>query len=103
MNTELAATTELHASCSRDELASVLGTVSRGLSTRGAVQVLNGILLRAEEGRLLLAATDMEISLRASIAGEVSGDGAVVVPGRLLTDLARLLPDESVKLFHEEG
>ena len=103
MNIELAATTELHATCSRDALAAVLGTVSRGLSTRGAVQVLNGILLRADEGKLVLAATDMELSIRASIEGEVSGDGAVVVPGRLLTDLARLLPDESVRLVHEEG
>jgi len=103
MTTELAATTELHATCSRDDLAGVLGTVSRGLSSRGAVQVLSGILLRGDEGKLELAATDMEISLRASIAGEVSGDGAVVVPGRLLTDLVRLLPDESVTLVHEEG
>jgi len=103
MNTELAATTALHATCSRDDLASVLGTVSRGLSSRGAVQVLNGILLRGDEGKLTLAATDMEISLRAGITGEVAGDGAVVVPGRLLTDLARLLPDDKVSLVHEEG
>jgi DNA polymerase III subunit beta len=103
MNTELAASTELRATCSRDELAASLGTVSRGLSSRGAVQVLSGILLRGEEGRLTLAATDMEISLRAGIAGEISGDGAVVVPGRLLTDLARLLPADSVTLTHEEG
>jgi DNA polymerase-3 subunit beta len=45
----------------------------------------------------------MEISMRASISGEVSGDAAVVVPGRLLTDLVRLLPDDSVTLTHEEG
>jgi DNA polymerase III subunit beta len=103
MNTELAATTELRATCSRDDLASALGVVARGLSSRGAVQVLNGILLRAEEGNLTLSSTDMEISLRASIAGEIAGDGAVVVPGRLLTDLARLLPDDSVTLSYEEG
>jgi DNA polymerase III subunit beta len=103
MNTEVAATTELHAACSRDGLAAALGTVSRGLSSRGAVQVLSGILLRAEEGKLTLAATDMEISVRAGLTGEVSGDGSVVVPGRLLTDLARLLPDETVTLTHEEG
>jgi DNA polymerase-3 subunit beta len=65
--------------------------------------VLGGILLRADEGRLLLAATDMEISLRATISGAIEGDGAVVVPGKLLTDLARLLPDENVTLVHEEG
>ena len=103
MNTDLAATTELRATCSRDDLAGALGIVARGLSTRGAVQVLNGILLRGEEGNLVLASTDMEISIRASVAGEIAGDGAVVVPGRLLTDLARLLPDESVTLSHEEG
>jgi DNA polymerase-3 subunit beta len=103
MNTDVASTTELHATCSKDELAAALAIVSRGLSTRGAVQVLNGILLRSEEGRLTLAATDMEISLRAGIGGQVSGDGAVVVPGRLLTDLARLLPDDTVTLAHEEG
>jgi DNA polymerase-3 subunit beta len=103
MNTDVASTTELRATCSKADLAGALATVSRGLSTRGAVQVLGGILLRAEEGRLLLAATDMEISLRATIAGEISGDGAVVVPGKLLTDLARLLPDENVTLVHEEG
>jgi DNA polymerase-3 subunit beta len=45
----------------------------------------------------------MEISLRASITGEFSGDAAVVVPGRLLPDVVRLLPDESVTLTHEEG
>ncbi|MGI8861698.1 MAG: DNA polymerase III subunit beta [Gaiellaceae bacterium] len=103
MNTDIATAAEIRATCSRNELATALGIVARGLSTRGAVQVLSGILLRGEEGRLTLASTDMEISLRASIAGELSGEGGVVVPGRLLTDLARLLPDDSVTLAYEEG
>ena len=103
MNTDLAATTEIRATCSRNELAAALGTVARGLSTRGAVQVLSGILLRGEEGKLTLASTDMEISLRASIASDIAGEGGVVVPGRLLTDLARLLPDDTVTLAYEEG
>jgi DNA polymerase-3 subunit beta len=103
MNTDIATSTELRASVARSDFAEALGIVSRGVSTRGAVQVLSGILLRVDEGKLTLASTDMEISLRASIAGDVSGDGGVVVPGRLLTDLARLLPDESVTLAHEEG
>ncbi len=103
MNTDLVSGTELRATCSRSDLASSLATVARGLSTRGTVQVLGGILIRAEEGRLQLAATDMEISLRASVPGTVEGDGSVVVPGKLLTDLARLLPDENVALAHDEG
>ena len=94
---------ELRATCTRDELAGALAIVARALSSRSAVQVLTGIHLQAAEGKLTLAATDMEVSLRASVAGDVTGDGAVVVPGRLLADLVRLLPDESVTIGYDEG
>jgi DNA polymerase III subunit beta len=103
MNTDIVTGTALRITCSKAELAVSLGIVSRAVSTRGAVQVLGGILLQAEDGRLSLAATDMEISIRASLAGEVEGDASVVVPGRLLTDLVRLLPDDSVTLAYDEG
>ena len=52
--------------CSRDELVAKLGIVSRAVSTRGSVQVLSGVLLRADAGAIELAATDMELSLRTS-------------------------------------
>jgi len=84
--------------CSRGELTQKLAVVSRGVSTRTAVQILGGILLDAEGGRLTLAATDMELSLRASLEAQVEGEGAVVVPGRLLVELARLLPDSEVSI-----
>jgi DNA polymerase-3 subunit beta len=84
--------------CSREELTQKLAVVSRGVSTRTAVQILGGILLSVESGRLLLAATDMELSLRASLEARVEGEGAVVVPGRLLVELARLLPDSEVSI-----
>src|SRR3972149_10187867 len=96
METEIVAETSIKLTCSRDELVSKLGIVSRAVSTRGAVQVLSGVLLRAEGGRLELAATDMEISLRATLPAELEGEGAVVVPGKLFSDLARLLPESEV-------
>jgi DNA polymerase III subunit beta len=92
------ATGTMKITCTRDELTQKLGVVARGVSTRTAVQILGGILLQAEGGRLTLAATDMELSLRASLGAEVEGEGAVVVPGRLLVDLARLLPAEQVSI-----
>jgi DNA polymerase-3 subunit beta len=84
--------------CSREELTQKLAIVSRGVSTRTAVQILGGILLNAEGGQLTLAATDMELSLRASLEAQVEGEGAVVVPGRLLVELARLLPEADVMI-----
>jgi DNA polymerase-3 subunit beta len=91
--------------CSRDDVVTRLAIVSRAVSTRTTVLVLGGILLRAENGQLHLAATDMELSLRTSFEANVEGEGAVVVPGRLLVELARLLPDEEVQIEHraEEG
>ena len=103
MNTDMASATGLHVTCQKAALSSALAVVSRAVSTRGAVQVLGGILLQSEAGRLSLAATDMEISIRASLEGEVDGDASVVVPGRLLTDLVRLLPSDTVTLAYEEG
>src|SRR6476469_7947043 len=82
----------------RDEFAQKLGVVARAVSTRASVQILSGVLLRGEAGRLHLAATDMELSLRSSVAAQVDGEGSVVVPGRLLVDLVRLLPDNEVTI-----
>jgi DNA polymerase III subunit beta len=86
--------------CQRDDLAQKLGVVARAVSTRANVQILSGVLLRAEAGRLNLAATDMELSLRSSLEAQVEGEGSVVVPGRLLVDLVRLLPENEVVFEH---
>jgi DNA polymerase-3 subunit beta len=42
----------------------------------------------------------MELSLRASLEASVDGEGEVVVPGRLLLDIARSLPDADVTIEH---
>jgi DNA polymerase-3 subunit beta len=91
----------LKVTCPRDELSRALGVVSRGVSTRTTVQILAGILLRASDGKLDLAATDMELSLRTSLEAQVEAEGSVVVPGRLLLELARLLPDAEVSIEHK--
>ena len=101
MTTDVA--TALRLECARDDLAAALGTVSRALSTRATVQVLGGIQLTPTSEGLELAATDMELSLRTKLHGAVEGDGAVVVPGKLFSDLARVLPDESVTIEYSVG
>jgi DNA polymerase-3 subunit beta len=99
------ALTKMRVACGKEELAEKLQVAGRGVSTRTSVQILAGIMLRAAEGRLYLSATDMEISLRVSLEAEVAEEGAVVVPGRLLVDIVRLLPAGEVTLEHraEEG
>jgi len=100
IDSETVVGTGLRITVSRDELAAKLAVVARGVSSRTAVLVLGGIQLRAEAGRLHLAATDMEVSLRASIDAQVSDEGTVIVPGRLLLDIARSLADGEVVVEH---
>src|SRR6478736_680301 len=105
METDIAVGSGLKVTCDRDELVAKLATVSRVVSARGSVQVLSGVLLRPSEGALELAATDMELSLRTTLTANVEGDSSVVVPGKLLVDLARLLPAAEVTIEYrpEDG
>src|SRR5437763_12587767 len=101
IDSEIVVGTGLRITVAKDELAAKLAIVARGVSTRATVLVLGGIQLRAESGQLHLAATDMEVSLRATVDAQVSEEGVVVVPGRLLLDIARTLPDSDVTLEHK--
>ena len=95
--------TGLKITVSKDELVQALGVVSRAVSNRTSVQILSGILLEASGGELRVAATDMELSLRATIAAQIDGDGSIVLPGKTLVDIARLLPSEEVTIEHRQS
>ena len=82
----------------RDTLLTQLQTVTRAASTRSAVQALSGVLVQARGGAIELRATDMEIGLRVPLEGEIVREGAVVLPARLVVDVVRALPGDSVSL-----
>jgi DNA polymerase-3 subunit beta len=71
------------------------------VSTRTSVQILSGILVDAQGSELRLAATDMELSLRATASAQIEGDGAIVLPGKTFADIARLLPAGDVLIEHK--
>jgi DNA polymerase-3 subunit beta len=101
IETEVLVGTGLRITASKDELVQALGVVSRAVSTRTSVQILSGILLEPQGGELRLAATDMELSLRANVQAQIEGDGAIVLPGKTLADIARLLPSDEVTIEHK--
>jgi DNA polymerase-3 subunit beta len=83
----------------QENLARGLQVVSRAVSTRSSVPVLNNVLLRTEDAGLKLTATNLEISITYWVPGKVEVEGATTVPARLLTDLVMGLPaNEHVKL-----
>jgi DNA polymerase-3 subunit beta len=85
-------------SLAREALLSQLQTVTRVASTRSAIQALSGVQLSAAQTTCELRATDTDVSLRVPLDARVEREGNVVLPARLLLDVARSLPASEVSL-----
>jgi DNA polymerase-3 subunit beta len=87
----------------QDELVSKLSIVSRAIATRAATQALSGVLLSVDENRVQLSASDGDVGLRTELNAEVDGSGALLLPGRLIGELARSLGDAKVEIESREA
>jgi DNA polymerase-3 subunit beta len=85
-------------SLERDVLLGQLQTASRVASTRSAIQALSGVQLVAASTGCELRATDMDVSLRVPLEADVTREGVVVLPARLLLDVVRSLPAPQASL-----
>ena len=87
----------------KQALVECLGIVNKAVSSRSSIQVLSGVLIDAREEGTTVAATDMEISIKAPLTGTVEQPGSLVVPARLATDIARSLPNGQVTIEQRAG
>lgn len=82
------------------ELLLLQGAVER----KTTIPILSNILAEATpEGRLLLAATDLEVGLQTSCPAKVKKSGACALPARKLLDYVKLLPDADLALKRLEN
>lgn len=87
----------------KSDLVESLTIVNKAVSSRSSIQVLSGILLDCTGEAPTLSATDMEISLRSPLAGRVEEPGSLVLPARILTDIAKSLPAGEVIIEQKPG
>jgi DNA polymerase-3 subunit beta len=85
-------------SVARGELLEALSVAGKGLSSRTTLPILSGILLSASGDTLVFQSTDLEVSIRDSIKANVEKEGSVVVPGRLVSEIVRNLPEAAVTI-----
>ncbi|HZX09184.1 DNA polymerase III subunit beta [Kribbella sp.] len=85
----------------RDVLAEAVGWVARGLPSRPSVPILAGMVVDAADGRVTLSGFDYESSAQVSVPAEVADEGRVLVSGRLLSDICRSMPRDTVELSAE--
>jgi len=76
-------------------LADSVNWVSRSLSTRPIMTALLGIVIDASSD-VTLSASDLETSAKSSFTAEIKEKGRVLVPGRLLAEISRALPNKPV-------
>ena len=80
----------------RDALADGVMWVSRSLSARPIMPVLLGVLINADKKGVHLSGYDLETSGKAEVIADVKEEGTVLVSGKLLSDIARALPNKPV-------
>jgi len=88
----------MNVSCLQEHLAKGLSIVGRAVATRTTLPITNNVLLATDEGRLKLAATNLEIALSCWVGAQIETEGAITVPARLLTDFVNSLPSEKIEM-----
>ena len=77
------------------ELVDAVNWVARSLSTRPIKPELLGIMIDVDTS-ITLTGSDLETSTKAILKAEITAKGKVLVPGRLLAEIARSLPNKPI-------
>lgn len=83
--------------CDGLELSDAISVVSKAISGKTTSQILEGIKMVCADDKLVLTATDLEISIEKTIRAEVISSGETVVPGRLFGEYIKKLTNEQIE------
>jgi DNA polymerase-3 subunit beta len=83
----------------RDALLAPLQSVAGIVEKRHTLPILSNVLIEKQGDQLTLLATDIEIQIRTTTAGNIGGeDASITVAARKLQDILRALPEGDVNL-----
>ncbi len=83
---------------SREKLQEGLNAVSASIPTKTTLPVLANILVETTDRGIRLSGTDLDIAVSTEVAADVETPGAVTIPAKKLSELARELPPAPVKI-----
>lgn len=83
----------------QENLSKAISAVARvAVSARNPLPILSNILLRTENNRLTISATNLEIAITEHIGAKVVHEGAITVPAKLFQELIASLPSGAIDL-----
>ena len=80
-------------SCSTADMAAALGTVTRAIAVRSTIPIMEGVSLTSCPEGLRMICTDLALGIETFIDASFSQEGSVVLPGKLLNEIVRKLPE----------
>lgn len=82
----------------RQNLHAGLAAVSASIPTKTTLPVLSNILIETTEDGILMSGTDLDISVRARVAADVTEAGSLTAPGKKLQEITKELPEQPVQI-----
>ena len=81
------------------ELLRHLQAVSRVISSKNTLPILDNFLFKLEDNKLEITASDLESTLITNLTLENASDsGSIAIPARLLTDTLKEFPEQPTPL-----
>ncbi|CEG09884.1 DNA polymerase III subunit beta [Afipia felis] len=87
----------------RAQLLKSLGHVHRVVERRNTIPILGNVLIRADNARLSLKATDLDLEVTETLPAEIATGGSTTVPAHMFYDIVRKLPDGSQIVLESDG
>ena len=82
--------------CSQAELETGVNIVMKAIPSKTTMTILECILITAYNGTITLTSNDMELGIDTIIDGDIEEEGSVALSARLLSDIVRKLPKNTV-------
>lgn len=89
-------------SCSRPELYEIVSNVSRAVSGKTSLAVLEGILIRAKADTLSFLGYDLDLGIFTQMGAKVEEEGEIVLSAKLFVDMMRRMNGETVSIQTDE-
>ena len=83
---------------SREKLQEGLAAVAASIPAKTTLPVLANILMETTDKGIRLSGTDLDIAVSTEVAADVEAMGAITIPAKKLTEIARELPPSPVKI-----
>jgi len=83
---------------SREKLQEGLTAVAASIPAKTTLPVLANILVETTDKGIRLSGTDLDIAVSTEVAADVETAGAITIPAKKLTEIARELPPNPVKI-----